>query len=304
MLRLDELKISGELALALGNFDGIHLGHKAVLEKTIATAKERNLVPAVLLFDKHPKDVLFGKRPPMIMTNESRDEYLRDMGFYIIKTSFEEVKDLTPEAFLIMIYCRLNVRAICCGSNYRYGKGGGGNIQTLIAGCEKLQIVLGILDHVDYEGEPISSTRVRQEIEKGNIEKANRMLGRSFSYKIEVVSGDRRGRLLGYPTINQFFPDGFVTARFGVYASKVQIGKKWYAAVTNIGVRPTINTKSLRSETCILGFSGDLYGMEIEVFLLDFIRDEVKFENLDDLSAAIKADAQKSQTIYNEKEEK
>lgn len=304
MLRLDELKISGELALALGNFDGIHLGHKAVLEKTIATAKERNLVPAVLLFDKHPKDVLFGKRPPMIMTNESRDEYLRDMGFYIIKTSFEEVKDLTPEAFLIMIYCRLNVRAICCGSNYRYGKGGGGNIQTLIAGCEKLQIVLGILDHVDYEGEPISSTRVRQEIEKGNIEKANRMLGRNFSYKIEVVSGDRRGRLLGYPTINQFFPDGFVTARFGVYASKVQIGKKWYAAVTNIGVRPTINTKSLRSETCILGFSGDLYGMEIEVFLLDFIRDEVKFENLDDLSAAIKADAQKSQTIYNEKEEK
>lgn len=295
-------KLGGEYgtAVALGNFDGLHKGHIQVLKKTAETAKKKGLVPAVLLFDKHPKKVLCGKRPPMLMTDAARDSLMESMGFKIFKVSFEEFKDKTPQAFLMEAYCALNVRAICCGFNYRYGKNGAGNAETLKTDCEKLGIELHTVSQVDFEGEPISSTRIRKALESGDVRKANQMLGRPFSYKIEVVSGDKRGRLLGYPTINQFFPEDFVTARFGVYASKVFLGGKWYAAVTNIGIRPTINTKSLRSETCILGFSGDLYGLEIEVFLLDFIRDEKKFEGLEMLSAAIKADAQKAQKIYSE----
>lgn len=293
-----KLNSESTTALALGNFDGLHLAHMAVLCKTLETAKEKGLVPAVLLFDEHPKQVLEGKRPPRIMTDEARDELLSDMGFKIIKVSFDDLRNTSPEDFLLNVHCRFNVRAICCGFNYHYGKNASGTVQTLKKSCEKLGITLCAVDEVSFEKEPISSTRIRHEIENGNIEKANQMLGREFSYKIEVVSGDRRGRLLGFPTINQFFPENFVTARFGVYASKVKLSDKWYPAVTNIGVRPTINTKSLRSETCILGFKGDLYGMKIEVFLLSFIREEKKFSSLEELRQAMENDAEKAKEIY------
>lgn len=284
--------------LALGNFDGLHLGHMAVLKKALEVGKENSLVPCVLLFKSHPKKHLSGKRPPGLMTDRARDEKLSEMGFSIIKIDFEEICNLSCEDFARFIASEYNAKAVCSGFNYHYGKNAAGNTETLKKDGEKSGFKVYSSGRVEFENEPVSSSRIRCEIEKGNIKAANKMLGREFSYKIEVVSGDRRGRLLGYPTINQFFPECFVTARFGVYASKVKLGKKWYSAVTNIGVRPTIETRSLRSETCILGFSGDLYGLEIEVFLLDFIRDEKKFENLEELSAAIKSDAEKAEEIF------
>ena len=125
------------------------------------------------------------------------------------------------------------------------------------------------------------------------------MLGREFSYCLEVVSGDRRGRLLGFPTINQFFPENFVRLRRGVYVSKVCLSGRSYAGVTNIGVRPTVDGESFRSETCILGFSGDLYGARVEVFLLDFLRDEQKFDSIDALTQAIGRDAARAVEIFN-----
>lgn len=292
-----ENRINGA-ALALGNFDGLHKGHMAVLDKTLSEAKKRNLNPCVLLFDKHPKEFITGKRPAILMTDKSRNGLLSKMGIEIISVSFENLRDKSPEEFLSFICEKYNVKVLACGFNYRYGKNAEGTTETLKSDCEKMGVELFCVGEVDAYGKPVSSTRIRKEIEAGNIEKANYMLGREFSYKIEVVSGDKRGRMLGYPTINQFFPENFVTARFGVYASKVNIDGKWYPSVTNIGVRPTINTKSLRSETCILGYSGNLYGREIEVYLLSFIRDEKKFESLDELSAAIKSDAVKAREIY------
>ncbi|MCM1543934.1 MAG: riboflavin biosynthesis protein RibF, partial [Ruminococcus sp.] len=137
-----------------------------------------------------------------------------------------------------------------------------------------------------------------------DIKSANAMLGREFSYNLGVVDGDKRGRLLGFPTINQFFPGDFVTPRFGVYASKVCLGGLWYPAVTNIGIRPTVDTQLWRSETSILGFSGDLYGQRVEVFLLDFMRDEKKCSGLSELSKTIRADAEEAMKIYDRLNEK
>ncbi|MGN0467535.1 MAG: bifunctional riboflavin kinase/FAD synthetase [Acutalibacteraceae bacterium] len=299
MFAFESFNESENTVLALGNFDGLHLGHMKVLEKTLEVSKENGLVPAVMLFDEHPKSVIDSKRPPRILTDEARDEKLRSMSLRIIKVSFEKFRNLSPEEFVLTVYCKMNVRAICCGFNYHYGKNAAGNTETLKKSCDQLGIKLFTLDEVDFEGEAVSSTRIRQAIENGSIRKANQMLGREFSYKFEVVKGDERGRLLGFPTINQFFPDDFVTARHGVYASKVMLGSQWYPAVTNIGIRPTVGTESLRSETFIIGFSGDLYGEEIEVYLLDFIRDEKKFSSFNQLAKAMADDAEKAQEIYN-----
>lgn len=157
-------------------------------------------------------------------------------------------------------------------------------------------------EEVDFCGLPVSSTRIRAALEQGRPEEANAMLGRPFCYDFTVVGGDRRGRKLGAPTINQFFPSGFVVPKFGVYASKTLVEGRYHPSVTNIGMRPTIGTQSLRSETYIMDFSGDLYGQNIEVSLLHFLRGEVRFESLDALRAQIAADAQAARNFVQAEE--
>lgn len=299
-----EREISGGCIVALGTFDGLHLGHRAVLEKAISEGKKRRLVPIALLFDEHPKKFIYKSAPPELLTADEKKRMLREMGFTLVTASFSELRNMTARDFLMKIYCTLEVRAISCGYNYHFGKDALGNTQTLRTECEKLGIALFVAPQQRYDGEAISSTRIRALLENGEIRKANAMLGREFSYCFEVVSGDRRGRLLGFPTINQFFPASFVRLRRGVYASKVCISGVWHPAVTNIGVRPTVDGESFRSETCIFGFSGDLYGLQVEVWLLDFLRDETKFENLEALAAAIKRDGERAVEIYNEREMK
>ncbi|MDO4379261.1 MAG: riboflavin biosynthesis protein RibF [Clostridia bacterium] len=303
MFKTDK-RLCSDCLLALGNFDGIHKGHRAVLEKALFEAEKRGLVPAVLLFDEHPKKVLFGEAPPSIITESDKREQLSKMGFSIVTASFSEIQNLSAAEFITKIYCSLNVRAISCGYNYRFGKDAQGDTSLLKTECEKLGISLFVAPETIFEGEAISSTRIRNALQNGEIKNANAMLGREFSYCIEVVSGDRRGRLLGFPTINQFFPPNFVKLRKGVYASKVELSHRWYPAVTNIGTRPTVDGESFRSETCILGFSGDLYGAEVEVFLLDFLRDETKFDSVETLTDAISRDAKKAREIYEATEEK
>lgn len=293
---------AGGAVAALGNFDGLHVGHLKVLGKAIETAKEKGLMPVALLFDEHPKQVMLGKRPPILLTDEMRDRKLAEMGFKVVKMSFRDFRNLQPEEFLLKIYNDFGVRALCCGFNYHYGKAGAGDVRTLEEGCKKLGMICQWQPAAFYEGEPVSATRIRKELRDGNIKAANAMLGRPFSYELTVVEGDKRGRVLGFPTLNQVFPDGFAVPKFGVYASKVCIGSTWYPSVTNIGIRPTIETEELRSETHVIGFSGDLYGKKIEVFLLAYTRPEKKFDGLDSLAYTISCDAKSAERIYLESE--
>ena len=300
-MRLKDMNHSNQpqrAALALGNFDGLHRGHLAVLDAAMAAAKENGLCPTVLLFDIHPKELLFGAPPPSLLTDEMKRELLTARGFQIKTVSFRDIRDLSPADFAQTLRDTLHAAVVCCGANYRFGQHAAGTADDLRRFGSQFGFQVRVAPQVELGGIPVSATRIRRAIEDGDIPAANAMLGRPFSYRLTVVSGDRRGRLLGFPTINQFFPDRFVRPRAGVYASAVTLGGRRHCAVTNIGVRPTIGTETFRSETCILDFSGDLYGQEIEVQLLQFLRPEHKFDTLDGLKATMRHDAETAKRLF------
>ncbi|MBR2868880.1 MAG: bifunctional riboflavin kinase/FAD synthetase [Clostridia bacterium] len=293
--------INNKTAVALGSFDGLHTGHMSVIACTLSF-RECGLIPYVMLFDSHPLKTLTGKAPAEILQPSLRKEILDERGVGSVFISFEEIKNLScREFFTEILLKKLNVGAVCCGSNYRFGKNGSGGVDELKTLCEEFGVELKVSPEITYDGSPVSSTRIRQAIENGNIPLANAMLGREFRYKYTVVSGDRRGRLMGAPTINQHFSDNFVIPKIGVYASLTVVDNKEYPSVTNIGLRPSFENEDLRSETCILGFSGDLYGKEIEVRLLKYLRSEMKFNSMDALGAQIRLDAETSEKIFAER---
>ena len=282
-------------AIALGTFDGLHRGHWQVLNGT----KQGDFTPSVLLFSEHPASVLANAAPPAICTAQKRETLLRAAGIASIYVDFREIMALSPRAFFEEILIkRFSAGLLCCGENYTFGKGKAGNPAVLQALCDEYGVRLCVAKTVKVGGAPVSSTRIRKALEGGCVEIANEMLGRPFSYAFPVVAGDKRGRTLQFPTANQFFPDGFVQPKYGVYASFAEIGGKRYPAVTDFGARPTIGTNSVRSETCILGFSGDLYGQSPEIQWLSYLRPEQKFSTLSDLQAAIAEDAARAEEIF------
>lgn len=290
-------------AVALGYFDGIHLGHQAVLNTALRYAKEQKLVPVIMLFDVHPRKVILGKTPPMLKSEYKKREFLEKMGFTVVPFNFRESMNYTPDEFIEKILIEgLNAKVVSCGFDYHYGKDGKGNADTLHEEFEKRGITAIAEAPILFDGQKVSSTAIREYIANGEIDKANAMLGRHFSYDFVVRKGDGLGRVMGFPTINQCFPDDHVVPKYGVYASKVFVDGKWYPAVTNVGIRPTVSAENMRSETCILDFSGDLYGKNVEVFLIKYLRPEIKFPDLRELSAQIEKDIEQARIIYDEVE--
>ncbi len=291
-------------AVTLGSFDGLHKGHIAVIACAFEMQKKHGLLPLVLLFDRHPMLTISGKAPDMILQPSLRDELIAETGAGKRIVPFREVHDMSCREFFEKILIgKLNAGGVCCGWNYRFGRNNEGGIEELKALCDEFGLMLKVTPPVDFGGSPVSSTRIRQAVEGGEIALANAMLGREFRYKLTVVDGQHRGRLIGAPTINQRFEDGFVKPKKGVYASVTVVDGKEYPSVTNIGLRPSFENEDFRSETCILGFSGNLYGQEIEVKLLEYLRDEIKFDSIDELSARINADAVKSEEIFRNRGE-
>ena len=288
-------------AIALGYFDGIHIGHRAVLEKALDAAKEKNLIPVVMLFDIHPRKLVSGTVPPMLMSEEQKREALKEMGFRVVDFNFRESVNLTHEEFAKnILQDSLGAKFVSCGYDYRYGKGGKGNAETLKASLGEKGVEIFTVPAIELSGEIVSSTKIRQLISEGKVEKANKMLGKEFSYHIAVEKGDGIGHEIGTPTINQYFPEDFIVPKYGVYASRVKVDGKIYPSVTNVGVRPTVGGTSLRSETCIFDFSENLYGKKIEVFLIKYLREEKKFSSIDELKKAIETDSRNARKICKE----
>lgn len=291
--------VKTEYSVALGFFDGLHRAHRAVLLSALEKARMTGLTPAVLLFDEHPRTVLTGDAVPSLLTKEERDERLRKMGFTLLFVSFKEIMNMSPEEFVRKILCeRYPAGALSCGFNYNFGKNASGNTEILGALCKERGIDLSVCPEFTLNGQTVSSTEIRKALEKGDTEKAKEMLGFPFGFTAQVFTGDRRGRLLGAPTINQFIPEELIVPRFGVYASKVYFDGKEYVGVTNIGARPTFGKGSVRSETYIVDFSGDLYGREVRVEIYSFIRGERKFPDADTLKAQIEEDVMSAKKYF------
>ena len=289
-----------KLALALGTFDGLHRGHLNVLNEAKAFAFE-GFVPAMLMFDAHPQSILKGISPPLLITKEDKEDFAKQNGVLPVHISFEDIRNLSPEEFLRDILIKkYNVGAVVCGENFLFGKDGGGNSKILCELCEKYGVIYKMAQSIEYKGEMISATRIRKALADGDIKTANEMLGRNFSYDFLVVEGNKIGKkILGFPTINQHFPNGFINLKHGVYASQSTVDGKIYPSVTNFGCHPTIGGDKVLSETCILGFDGDLYYQKIKVELIDFIREEKKFNSKDELKSQIDADTKSAIEIFN-----
>ena len=275
----------GELAAALGSFDGLHLGHRQVIGNTLSAP---GLSPAVITFQQNPSVSLQKKPVPLLTTNEQKLALLEEMGVEVVYLlSFEQIRDMEPEDFVEALYRVCRVRALSCGFNFRFGKNGRGDAGLLKELCREKGIELSVTPPVSVAGETVSSTRIRACLEQGDVQQAGQLLGRPFGYDFEVTHGRQLGRTWGTPTINQPFPQGYVLPRFGVYASLVEVEGQKYYGVTNIGVKPTVGSDCALSETWIPEFSGDLYGKKVPVELLDFIRPERKFDSLDQLKNEI-----------------
>lgn len=284
--------------IALGTFDGLHIGHKKVLTADTGDFDKK----IALMFKAHPQKKLCGKVPGELITAAKRERLLNLWGLTPEYIDFESISELSPEEFVENILMnKYGATSLCCGFNYRFGKNAVGDVALLKEICLEKGVALTVCDEVDFDGVAVSSTRIREALRSGDIRLANKMLGRYFSYDFEVVHGDARGRILGSPTINQFFTDGFTVPQYGVYASFAVIDEKKYAAVTDIGVRPTIGNSEKRSETNIIGYDGDLYGKHTEVCLVEKLRDEMSFNSLEELGKQISKDrAASAEIIKNE----
>lgn len=284
-------KIANRTAVALGNFDGMHVGHMAVL-RAAKGFESKGLTPLALLFDEHSLKAITGTAPPMLMTAGERNRIIAENGLKIKTIVFNEIKNLSPQDFVEKILVgRFGARAVCCGYNYRFGKNASGNAQTMKEICDRLGLECRIAGEVDVDSRAASSTEIRKFIESGEIEKANKMLGHPFGFCTRVIDGDKRGRTLGFPTINQELPDGLVLPKFGVYQADVTVDGEHYKGVANIGRRPTVGSEKVLSETYIIDFHKNIYGEYVDIRPVRFIRPERKFSSFDELAKQIKSDA-------------
>ncbi len=293
-------KSEKKYAVALGCFDGLHKAHKSVLAEALGY-KNEGFIPAVILFDRHPRKVLGGDDVPSLLQNEKRDEILTSMGFKCLYVSFQDIMNMSPERFVDEILVnKFGAGAVISGYNYRFGKNGSGDSKILGELCLKKGIRVTVCPEYTENGERVSSTKIRELIGNGEIEKANALLGFGFSFSSEVFSGDKRGRTLGTPTINQYFPEGLIVPKFGVYAVKVYFDNKEYKGVANIGCRPTFGKGTVRCETYIIDFSGDLYGQTVEIAFCHFIREEKRFSSAEELMAQITRDVASAKAYFGD----
>lgn len=286
-------------AVALGVFDGLHIGHRAVLAAACGVIDKNGaiLTATALCMTGVPKHdtgrLLTAAREEQLLQTLGADEW--------IEMPFEAVHELSPDRFVREILCDLlQARVVCCGYNYRFGKNGAGTVQTLRELCEPLGIRVTIIDAVWRDGEAISSTRVRGAVADGDMALAARLLGRPFSVELAVTNGDHRGRRWGMPTLNQVFPADYAVPRYGVYASLVVVGEHQYHAVTNVGVHPTVGgVHAPQAETWIQDFDGELYGQAVQVLLIRFLREERRFSDIEVLKAQIAEDAKRARAVLS-----
>jgi len=281
--------------IALGFFDGVHLGHRELIRQTMKVAAEKGWTASVISFDTHPSEMLGEKPVPLINSPIDRADMFRRY-FGIEDTIFlhfdRDLMHMPWSKFVEWLAEDFGAKHLVAGYDFRFGFRGLGDPEKLKQKCCELGVGCHIIPEVKLDGRTISSTYIREMLEKGRMAEAVRFLGHPHTLTDVVRHGYRLGHTLGMPTINMQFPEGVLVPLRGVYASRVCIeGGGEYDAVTNIGVRPTVSGESAVSvESHILQFSGNLYGRRVRLDFYEYLRPERKFPGLDELRAQIERD--------------
>lgn len=278
-----------ECVMALGFFDGVHIAHRDLISRAAEEAKTRGLKLGIFTFAFDGKIKVGSSR---LYDDGEKAEMFADLGAdFTVYADFDAISGCSAEDFVSKILSRdLNCRTCVAGFNFRFGKGAKGNSTML---CELMAENGGeavICDEITADGTTLSATLIRGLISSGEIEEANRLLGAPYYIKGRVAHGRKDGRKLGFPTANIILGEGRTLPRLGVYRTAVVIDGRVYSGVTNIGVCPTFMGDEARLETHIIDFSGDLYDKELRVYLLGFIRDERRFDSLEELKMQINID--------------
>ena len=289
--------------LTIGNFDGVHLGHQALIAATAKLAAKLGCPSLVLTFKEHPQSLLGSQSFKYVLGAEDKEAFVEEAGADLYYSmDFNKVKDMSPREFVEDVLVNtLGALHVVCGYNFSFGKGGSGTPETLKALLEARGIGCTVAEAVTSDRGSVSSTRLRALISGGDMTAAAALLGRPYSFTLPVLHGRRLGSRLGSHTINQMFPDDRAVPAYGVYAVLCGIDGKLYEGVTNIGVKPTVDdTNTPVCETHIFDFNGDLYGKEVRVYLCKHLRSEKRFESLDALRAQIAKDADLAREVLAE----
>lgn len=278
---------------ALGFFDGVHLGHQALLAECRRMADSLGCKAGVVTFLGHPDALVAGITMPLINTPADRARLLRHYGMdVLVELPFDKaLMSMHYLTFFRLLLKNYGAAGLVCGHDFRFGARGEGDAEKLAAACAEAGIGCTVVPEQKLEGVTVSSTHIRQLLEQGDVETAARFLGHPHIFTGTVVPGRKLGRTLGIPTANLVLPKGLLIPSFGVYACKAWIGGRWYSAVTNVGTRPTVQGQSVTVEPWILGLEEDLYGRELTLGFYRFLRPERKFPSLADLREEIQKNA-------------
>lgn len=291
--------------IALGFFDGVHLGHGGLLRQAKRLAMQYGCSAAALTFDRHPSELISGRSVPLITSQTDREYLMRSLygTDEVLFLHFDRaMMGMAWNDFLDACLHDLCACHVVCGWDFRFGRGGLGDAEKLRGFCAAHGIGCTVVDEIDVDGVPVHSTAIRTLLEAGELEPAARLLGHPHCFSGTVISGKRLGRTIGVPTANVALPQGVVSLPHGVYAAQVEADGRFYPAVTNIGFCPTVTDFApVIAEPWLLDFSGDLYGRQIRIFLYRYLRAERKFPSLEALQAEILRNAEQTRRYFSER---
>ena len=284
--------------IALGMFDGVHLGHRALIARTLEEAKRLHAMPAVYTFSNHPLEVLGGS-VRLLSGIRERNMLLRSLGVEAVESVpfTREMAQLSTEAFIDLLAAKWDVRGLVVGYNYTFGDHGTGTPDTLREIGNRRGFSVSVVEPVLLEGEPVSSTRIREAVERGDVSSAERLLKRHYTLTGTIVQNKRIGRRIGFPTANIEADIRRAIPADGVYATYAFVGGAGYRAVTNIGTNPSVQGEKLTIETHLIDFNADIYGQQLTIAFRKRMRKEATFETLDALKEQIRLDVEAAKAL-------
>ena len=297
-----EWEVGADTAVTIGVFDGVHIGHRRVITDLIALARSSGLDAGILTFDPHPLSILAPERAPSMLTSiDQRVDQFRGLGLQMTGVlSFPDIRQMQADEFCeSVIHRALRARHVVVGADFRFGRDRGGDVELLATEGERLGFVVSAVDMFgDLDG-VVSSTRIRQLIGDGQVAEAADLLGRPYELAGRVVQGDERGRTIGFPTANLAVPSDRQVPGRGVYAGRATTGEGVFRAAINVGSRPTFDGLGTTIEAHLLDYEGDLYGHFLALTFDVRLREEVRFEGVEDLIGQIRVDVERVREVLN-----